>query len=136
MSVILISKTNEKVLLTKSLDIGQTAYDSLPESIGELILYLKEGEESKIDITLDYFEETEKDQDFLKTLKESLPEDSTEEYPFTLHISLKTIIENDDLFHDKTVLKKKIFSSFDTCSEKSIFLHIMQNSMRKKKHLK
>lgn len=114
MSLILVSKATEKVLLTKNFKDGGIVYDQLPKSIGGLVLYLKEGEECKIDIKMDYFLENETDSEFMDKIKEENSKNPDIEYPFSLHISLKTIITNDDIFYDKTVLKKKIFSSYST----------------------
>lgn len=57
---------------------------------------------------MEYFDDNAKDGDFLKLLREEV-KGTEESYPFTLHLQLKTIISNEDLFHDKSVLKKKLF---------------------------
>jgi hypothetical protein len=118
LNLILVHKTSEKVLMTKNITEGCIAYDEVPESIGELILYLKEGEECKIDIKAQYFLEKEyNESEFMEQIKDSLADSEIEnpvEYAFSLHISLKSIIANDDIFNDKSVLKKRIFSSYST----------------------
>jgi hypothetical protein len=64
---------------------------------------------------MDYFSENESSSEFLDQLRQEMSsEDSDEKYPFSLHINLKTIITNDDIFYDKSVLKKKVFSSYST----------------------
>jgi hypothetical protein len=114
MSLILVAKHSEKALITKNFEEGEIAYDQLPKSVGELILYAKEGEESKIDVKLAYFEENETDKDFLSSLQAEVSDNSDDLYPFTLHIMITSIIANEDLFHDKTALKKRLFSSYST----------------------
>jgi hypothetical protein len=50
LSVILLAKKSQKVILAINSSEGQIAYSLLPKSIGDLILYLKESEDCKIDI--------------------------------------------------------------------------------------
>ena len=62
-SLILMLRDSQKVLLTKNFEEGD-----LPRSIFELLLYAKEGEESKIDLKMDYFELHETDRVFIERL--------------------------------------------------------------------
>ena len=67
-SLILMLRDSQKVLLTKNFEEGDVPSEILPRSIFELLLYAKEGEESKIDLKMDYFELHETDRVFIERL--------------------------------------------------------------------
>lgn len=68
-SIALMSRSSEKVLLAKTFKEGDVVSELLPNSVFDLLLYAKEGEESKIELKMEYFEETERDQNFVEQLK-------------------------------------------------------------------
>lgn len=125
-SLILKLRDSEKVLLTHNFKEGQVLSEILPTSIFQLLLYSKEGEESKIDVKMEYFEMNENDLSFLEMLKSQhlavvrdvggefvgASNPRSNEYPFTLHVSLQQLFQNEDLFGDGSVLKKRLKSSY------------------------